>query len=268
MAVIRKLGFFHFGELAKARPVRALIKALEEALQRNGPAYLDDALVVLPEAFNIRSLYNAMPPTPNYDPSIIDCLRVVAAEFTVQFVAGLVIEPRSGNRPFNSAYFIGLGTCELLSRKRCSDQMEGPSLLYMRCEDWLPIVYRCDSETAVAALICSDARKLCVDDKPHAGDNSAFHEALKAGFEKINARQSIICVPANLCGDSSYVKHNVAEVWPDRNIAVANSNGGNPAVSIIRLIDGCTAIEGRDANMVVVIPLGKPSPAETPAAHC
>src|SRR5579863_1032205 len=106
--MLHKVGFFHFGS-GYGNPKEALESALQEAQDEDKrlPSTLDpsDSLIILPEAFNIGRAYRAEG-QPNFDRSILERLRGVAAEFRVAFVAGLIVSEGGGPTPPNSAAYL------------------------------------------------------------------------------------------------------------------------------------------------------------------
>ncbi len=203
---------------------------------------------MLPEAFNIRTTYNNDPPipTPSYDPGVKACLRMIAAEFRVVFVAGLIVEESAEQaRPFSSAYFLGAHTCKLLARKRWGDQMAGR--LYASCEEWPSVPYLHDDETAVAALICIDAQQYRKPEGPPEPCNPE-HAALRKRIDETKALRKILCVPANL---KNLLETDIESAWQDMDLVVANSSA-EKCVSVIKMRNGMRRDEPGKLNKVVV----------------
>jgi hypothetical protein len=251
--MLQKIGFFHFGAEDKGQPVRSLIRALEASISERGDRYLDDALIVLPEAFNIRTTYNK-PERPAYDPGIKACLKVLAAEFKVVFVAGLVVEESVEQvLPFSSAYFLGAQTCKLLTRKRWGDQMDGR--LYVACPTWPSVPYSYDDQTAIAALICMDAKKYRKASGTPESSNTE-HDALRARMQVTGTQRNILCVPAHLGDSLDEIQESLVNVWSDKDLVIANSSVGK-CISLVKLQNGVPEYEQEHVNKVVVKSLGQ-----------
>jgi hypothetical protein len=149
LAVLSKVGFFHFG-IDHEKPV----ESLRSALSTHAKECLVGSLIVLPEALNIRRDY-WVPDKPDKkaepDASVKSALETVARCFNVAFVVGL-IDP--GRR--SSAYLIDGHDPPTLICHKVSDDGK------MRYEPYRendamrsnPFLYK---GSCVAALICNDA---------------------------------------------------------------------------------------------------------------
>jgi predicted amidohydrolase len=162
---------------------------------------LDNALVVIPEAFNIRKPYCDKEP-PNVDTAVLGELARVSEDNHCAFVAGLIIADTPGiDPPYSSAYLIdGLETRQRLSRKALADDTEVSRSLG---RDWAAnytaygsfqsssILHR---GIAISVLICVDAQ--------YETNNSPVHtEACKALAVELRGHKApyqVLCVPACL----------------------------------------------------------------------
>lgn len=210
--MLRKLGFFHYGD-EQSDPSGSLRAAIAEASQQED---LSDCLLVVPEAFNIRNGYF----TSNCyrDPSIKDALVQISLEFKVAFVAGLVEEGDSGELGYSAAYLIDESVCQCLSLKAVRDK--SPSYKAF-CGGWdKPILHR---GISIAALICFDA----VDyDSPRKERHNAVVEQASA----FSVPHAVLCVPARMV---TYGSKEVALAWP-ANFTVVVGNTGCSQPSVIR----------------------------------
>jgi len=114
------VGFFHFGT-DHEHPIPALRSAIDEFKGRGG--ILKDALIVLPEGFNLKRYYGDDDDTANFDTAILDDLARASESAACAFVAGLIIADTPGvDPPYNSAYLIdGHQRIQLLARKTGED---------------------------------------------------------------------------------------------------------------------------------------------------
>jgi len=238
--MLTKIGFFHFGDERNGDPVGSLEENLKLELEDAAIAgqTLDDCLIVVPEAFNVKN-YNG---EACLNRSIRDSLIRVSIELGIAFVAGLIEETETDvlGDGYSSAYLIdGATPCQLLSRKTRRDSTTNYRPYPGNCDE--PIVYR---GLCIAALICmdacsdpADARTLAkVDDaKKQAAQIKKRHENL---IEQIRKRSegapTILCVPARMNTLSSTA---VAEYWRGlaSHITVVVANAGSSHPSVIRL---------------------------------
>src|SRR5690348_11956483 len=86
---------------------------------------LDNALIVVPEAFNIKKEYFGKE-RPNVDVIVLKELAKTSEDCCCAFVAGLIIADTPGiDPPYSSAYLIdGKETCQPLCRKALADNTE------------------------------------------------------------------------------------------------------------------------------------------------
>ena len=192
-------GFFHFCKDYHKPPLEVLEFALTVAVQRFGS--LSDALVVLPEAFNIdKRHYYSAEQTTNYDPSILDGLKGLSANFKCAFIAGLIIRDSTGIvPPYSSVALIDMSVpptnCRVLSLKTKDDG----SRKYTPHREFYsrPVVWR---NLGIVALICFDAQS---DQEDH----EHFRERFQKLGDELKSRKchtSVVCIPMHmsngLCG--------------------------------------------------------------------
>jgi hypothetical protein len=212
---LAKIGFFHFGEESQSNPVGSLRDSLEKSPHSER---LDDCLLVLPEAFNIRNGYEM--PGKRIDVGIAQSLKELSASFKVGFVAGL-IEESDGEGPHSSAYLIDGDVCERLSRKMQDDQ-SGNYKISGNCDS--PCLHR---GVYVAALICVDAAAFNVNCQ------SERHKALLERLDTCGTVPKLICVPAHF---KEWDTRGVALAWPSR-VSVVIANSWPHQASVIRRMD-------------------------------
>jgi predicted amidohydrolase len=253
LAMLQKVGFFHFG-MGHDDPKAALERALEEAEEINerpsgvgsGPT---DALIVLPEAFNIRVPYRGVGKR-NVDRSILNDLQDVAGRFGVVFVTGLIIREEGGPTPPHSAAYLidGIGST-LMGYKIGPDDTVGCN--YTACSGKAdlqnPIQYQ---DLWVGALICVDAHF-----------PNSMSELLCDRRERVINACRVICAPVhmakgNLGNGKSGSTVALIPGWTDRRLVVANSKADG-IDSFITDTSG-TILEptvGGPQNRVIVLPL-------------
>src|ERR1700722_18569415 len=96
---LNSVGYFHFQEDFES-PIPALDQAIEDFKKRGG--VLPGALIVLPEAFNIRKPYFDMK-APDVNPAIRDTLATRSRIHGCAFVAGLIVDDAPGISPCYSS---------------------------------------------------------------------------------------------------------------------------------------------------------------------
>jgi hypothetical protein len=232
---LQKVGFFHFGKRdSGADQIESLMEALQEASERQ---HLDDSLIVLPEAFNIRNGYCSR--NRQLDNSITTkVLQEKSAQFNATFVVGLIEDVG-----FSSAYLIDDRTCEPLTRKMSNDAWDDrPNY---KCSDNCDraIVYR---GICIAALICMDA----------AGFESPQHKALLAQMDSFGVDRKVLCVPAHFTNNGT---REVATSWPSHIcVVIGNSSPSITHPSVIRPQTGLLSCFGGPQDTVCVKALWEP----------
>lgn len=226
--MLQKVGFFHFGA-RHDDPKTALERALEDAQKgKDQPSGVDsdpDALIVLPEAFNIAVPYRGEGER-NFERTILVDLRHVAKRFNVLFVAGLVIRERCGPRiPYSAAYLIDGTTCPILmcykfvpdgTEAGNKERPENYTVWSTETPDFKnPILYQ---GVNIGALICADAAA------PKMGPNQSYWDRLLT----VVKASDVICVPAhmdkNILGDGKVGSSAaLTSVWKNKLLILANS---------------------------------------------
>jgi hypothetical protein len=100
---LSSVGFFHFGQ-GYDKPILMLELAIGDFKLRGGN--LENALIVLPEGFNIgRSYYGKERPSTDW--SILGALATLCHENKCVFVAGAIVDEGSNvHPPYSSAYLV------------------------------------------------------------------------------------------------------------------------------------------------------------------
>lgn len=229
---LSKIGFFHYGQ-AHATPLPTLKDAIADVQRRCGKDVLNNALVVLPEAFNIQKPYfDESPPNTNQD--ILSSLAGVCSCLGCAFVAGLIIDDLPGvSPPHSSAYLIdGDDPPRLLSRKKKKDDTELTSVRdrgwranYTAYNDFytVPVHHR---GLAIVALICLDA-------EPDHEDPDSYvrrFERVNKGLRGLGASHNVVCIPARmsngLCGGQPGVPLRRGDAFQETIWVMANAHVG------------------------------------------
>ena len=212
--MLRKVGFFHYGDEHQSDPPGSLRAALTEASQQED---LSDCLIVAPEAFNIRNVYFSS--SPCRDPSIKESLVQISVEFDIALVVGLVEEGCAGEPGYNSAYLIDGGVGQLLSMK-AGDDGWGSYKAYHQGGWDKPVLHR---GISIGALICRDAAEF-------SSPPSERHKTVLEQLRAFKAPHAVLCVPARM---GVYGSKIVAQAWP-ADLAVVVGNKGCSQPSLIR----------------------------------
>lgn len=202
---------------------------------------IENALIVLPEGFNIgRSYYGKE--RPNTEWSILGRLAQLCLEHKCVFVASVIVDDGSNVQPpYSSAYLVdGNHRPFLLCRKCSSDNAE---LSNAQGQWWTANYTTCGSfqstaisyrGVALSALICMDAQA------EHRGLENC--QALAQEMFSHNAQFNILCIPANMkegfCNGA--IGMNVGQTTPWQNTiqVLANSHSSGPLGSFVSKADG------------------------------
>jgi hypothetical protein len=242
---IKRVGFFHFATADSDDPIETLKTSLRNAqtlsLDSTTTEYerLDDCLLVLPEAFNLRGPYcsdiYAYP-----DQSIATSLVNISLKEKIAFVVGLIDDSADKALGRSSAYLIdSVHLLEGEGRKRLSCKMR---------EDWSGkcrarySVCSQASDTAVlhrgvcvAALICMDASNDPLpsnDVKKKRNEVALIDKRHQTLVDRIDKQPAVLCIPSRMRPTSSEI---VATYWRNKlpsktAIVVANATSTQPSV--------------------------------------
>lgn len=242
---IKRVGLFHFATADSDDPIETLTTSLRDAqtLSRDGKTTenerLDDCLLVLPEAFNLRGPYccdiDAYP-----DQSIATSLVNISLKEKIAFVVGLIDDSADKALGHSSAYLIdSVHLIEGEGRKRLSCKMR---------EDWSGncrarySVCSQPSDTTVlhrgvcvAALICMDASNDPLpshDVKEKLNEVALIEKRHQTLIDRIDKQPAVLCVPSRMRATSSEM---VAKYWRNKlpskaAIVVANATSTQPSV--------------------------------------
>src|SRR5579871_2732897 len=202
--MICRAGFFHF-VADHAHPLDQLKKSLTDSATN-----VSEALIVLPEAFNIaadywRPLNSGISPA-NTDCGIIPRLQCICEDFKVSFVAGLIVDMSgSPNPPHNSAWLIDSTGASPLSVKLSNDGTgAGPRGRADYANNYTPCLADCDIDNGipyrnltVGALLCMDAY---LHDSVYGSACRVRHDSLKAKIAQDIRPKTyrVICVPSRM----------------------------------------------------------------------
>ena len=254
---IRKIGFFPFVE-----DYRLPVEALRRKIDDYGPSKVSDALIVLPEAFNLENDYwTGEPCSP--DEAILGKLQGVCRDYNMSFVAGAILKTSgSPTPPYSSAYRVDSTGFQELCRKRCGDgrhgsPRDGYAPHYTCCQE----DEDCDGHNgkyyrnvSLTALICRDAVA------SHDG-NSERRERLRKKMAGGVVPQ-IVCIPSHMKYDHP---DGIASEWPSSYVVLANSfhggplsfvakvDKGNPGSAAVRILETVAFEQNRNIVRVVNI---------------
>ena len=235
--MIKRVGFFHFGSLDKTDPIASLGTSLAAEVSKNGG--LNDCLLVVPEAFNIRNDYHNHNRNARYrDPLISKEIKRLSVEFEVAFVAGLIESGEPLGSGYSSAYLIDGDVCKLLSRKMEDDGSHNYKVCPENCDR--PILHR---GICIAALLCKDASNPSVVMSPR-------QAVLLERIPKSASTRVVLCVPAAM---TSVLSRLVVNAWPTE-IAVIVSNSDLRQPSVMRIGSNLTCLDApKDAVSIAVL---------------
>jgi predicted amidohydrolase len=244
---IQQIGVFHHGTRDAAIHGSGMaVSELTAEVERSGD--LSDALIVLPEAFNIDGPYEATPDNfkPKHDPKIESQLVALSRGSKVSFVVGLMQgeQPDAINVPperYSSAFLIdGEPLPILLARKSFDDGIGCQGLAF--CE---LVPHR---GLNVACLICADSYGHKDSDNKRCRERFKTPPAEKAGV-------SVLCIPSHL-NDLRLSSKNVVGDWKEYFNVVALSNSATNHSSGI-LCDGryCEGALSSSENWILLVPV-------------
>jgi hypothetical protein len=216
---LARAGFFHFGSGEKGDPVRSLVTELDKQ------NYLEDCLLVLPEAFNVPGGYYS-----ECEPSgkIIEQLSQSSSKYGVAFVVGLIDHGEKPEKRYNSACLID-GTVQTVITKK---QSCGNSNLYQKyphsCD--APLVHR---DLGIAALVCMDATTPVLEPERR--------QLLVDRIVKLGARRNLLCIPSHM--GTNFTKP-VVERWAELSVVLANASPSPDRPSVIRTASGLFCSDG------------------------
>jgi hypothetical protein len=167
VAMFERIGAFHLGTGHEE-----LIAALERELEHTDGT---NALIVLPEAFNLGRHYCSEPGIPKFERDVVvSQLSAIARRLAIAFVVGLLEpEPEDSGRPHSSAYFISATQISLDVPQATMGRLR-PLFRLPRSPDRAnPII---QDDASVIAVICMDG-----------------HAEKKRNF---------VCIPAAMCDTS------------------------------------------------------------------
>jgi predicted amidohydrolase len=243
---IAKIGFFHFGN-GHGAPMRAL----RCELRKKAPEDLKNALVVLPEGFNIGKCYHDSKAEVNPEPNVTRALKSEALKYEIMFVAALILESQQKKR--SSAYLINADGESPLCHKMVPDGMGDYDPCRDCCDENNPRAY---GGALVGCLICADS------DPPRPlswREPNEERARLSAVINKMRSRTTtptILCIPAHphtLSGGGA------PSAWPNYTVIFASScDRAGHGSSIGHLGQTLAEAEG-PANVITIVNLPVPS---------
>jgi hypothetical protein len=257
--MVSKIGFFHFGK-NHAYPIEEVLLALEA----KGRKQVESSLIVLPEGFNIRSRYSNPTAPYDYNPSVLSTLRDVAKEWSVVFVAGLIVDTDNHlYPPYNAAYLVDGISHKLICYKKRGDNWsvkqrgkQGYPIYTeheQRCNPTNPIVH---DDVFISAFICMDVDALLDETDER---NKTLRDQSRA-----NGTVQLICVPASAgCSNFSMFPGK----WPDHYFVVTDSGSQHQESFIARGSERFKSVSG-DENEIELHELTPKSPDTGQGEQC
>jgi len=250
---ISKIGYFHFGETDKADPVRSLQRSLEQEQRTRGDQAFAGALIVLPEAFNIKGDYfESVQP----DPSVEASVRKISKNLGVCFVVGLIDRSKSDRPGYSRACLIDGSKAETLTYK--ADRDGSPNYVTHACWD-RPLRHR---GVFIVSLICHDA----ADDTPRPRRLDELSRLMAAWQEKKERHRRLLaqmtthpppvrvalCIPGRM---NEIMSERLAKHWLElcsgSYVIIANGTAGSNSVICHGELLICSEMS---TNSVVALP--------------
>ena len=227
---MKRIGFFHFGRNHDT-PLQALEYSLKCRADET-PDALTEALVVLPEAFNISVNYRESG-IRNFDRAILKGLQRFSNDFRLTLVAGLVIKESdcTYDPPFSGAYLIQPNDEPFIICRKVTD--DGTNANYTSAQTAYkadhPIIFDVNNpmrlgERRVGVLICLDATPSPEQSVVSGGRRPNVN--LNARVTKIARGSDIFCIPAHI--SAQFFKGVQAggsiDLWKGTRVVLANSD--------------------------------------------
>jgi hypothetical protein len=180
--MFERIGAFHLGT-GHEEP----IAALELELERTGGT---NALIVLPEGFNLGKHYSSEPGIPKFERDVVlRQLSAIARRLATAFVVGLLEpEPEGSRRPHSSAYFISATKVSLMCHKQRWDGSGHYSVCPEAADRANPII---QADASVIAAICMDVQ------------SSQRFAGVAIRAARAEKKRNFVCIPAAM-GDTSW----------------------------------------------------------------
>jgi len=187
--VFRRAGFFHFvANLNDPLGVLGTALSAEDVM---------DALIVLPEAFNLGRPYGTAQDEPcacEHD-WLVAKLQELARDLRITFIAGLLEPVAAGERPRSAAYLIDGDSCRTICHKATSDGTGHYKPVIDGCDIENPMEY---GKACIMAVICKDIAEHRCDE-------------LTAKTEASPLEQRFICIPAAMSSSAWLYGSNLGE---------------------------------------------------------
>ena len=228
---MKRIGFFHFGRNHN-KPLQALETSLK-CSEVETPEALTEALVVLPEAFNIGVKYRESG-IRNFDRAILKGLQHFSNDFRLTFVAGLVIEEPNCpyEPPFSGAYVIRPNDEPFLMCHKVTDDGSNANYTSARTayEADHPIIFDIHNpaqlgERKVGVLICLDATPSPGRSMVSGGRRPKVD--LNARVTQVVQGSEILCIPAHMSAqffNGARVGGTIDPQWKGTRVVLANSD--------------------------------------------